>query len=271
MQKLVDIFIYPIKSLGKVPLKRSEAQIRGFQYDRRMMLADVKGNFMSQRKYPEMARFKISLVDNGFMVNHNNNEIFIPFDIQPVKSRSIKIWKDQLIAPEADSHFSNWFSERLNTRCRLIIMNDHTVRSVDKKYAINNERVSFADGFPYLIVGSASLDDLNDKLDVHIPMNRFRPNLVIQTDIPFIEDNLDVFKIGSAIFKRSKPCARCIITTTDQITGKREKEPLKTLSRYRNVDSKILFGQNVICLKEGIVNVSDEIISDFNDTDHLYQ
>jgi uncharacterized protein YcbX len=271
MYKLVDIFIYPIKSLGKVPLEQSDAQIRGFQFDRRMMLTDAIGNFLSQRQYPEMAKFKVSLVENGFLVNYESDELFIPFDLQTSKLRSIKIWEDQLTAPEADPQFSNWFSDHLNAKYRLIIMNDQTIRSVDKKYSVYDETVSFSDGFPYLLIGSASLDDLNEQLDIPVPMDRFRPNLVIQTDMPFVEDSFDIFKIGNAIFKRSKPCARCIVTTTDQLTGIREKEPLLTLSGYRKVDNKILFGQNVICLKEGSVKVGDEVISGFSYQDLLYQ
>lgn len=264
MYKLVDINIYPIKSLGKISLHNSLAQIRGLQHDRRMMLTDERGNFLSQRQYPEMARFKLSLADEGFLVKYDGDELFIPLSLQSEGSRKVAIWSDRLLAPEADPHFSNWFSEHLNIACCLIFMNEHTKRYVSKKYTMNHETVSFADGFPYLIIGSASLDDLNNRANVSIPMDRFRPNMVIETDIPFVEDHFDVFNIGGAIFKRSKPCARCVITTTDQNTGKREKEPLKTLSEYRKIDNKILFGQNIICLKEGMVNIGDEVITNPN-------
>jgi uncharacterized protein YcbX len=266
MYQLVDIIIYPIKSLGKVSLQKSLAQIRGFQYDRRMMLTDEGGNFLSQRRYPEMARFKVSLVDEkGFLVKHEGEELFIPLNMHGKKSRKVIIWDDQLLAPEADPYFSKWFSQHLNIKCFLITMDEQTRRHVDKRYAINDETVSFSDGFPYLMIGSASLDDLNDKTDVPIPMDRFRPNMVIKTEIPFVEDHFEVFHIGDATFKRSKPCARCIITTTDQNTGVREKEPLKTLSEYRQIDNKILFGQNIICLKEGMINIGEEMIAKSND------
>jgi len=268
MYKLVDINIYPIKSLGKISLQSSLAQIRGLKHDRRMMLTDERGNFLSQRKHPEMTRFTLSLVDECFLVKHHGDELFIPMNLQSKGSRQVTIWGDQLLAPEAGPHFNKWFSEHLNIECYLIFMDEHTNRSVNKKYTVNHETVSFADGFPYLIIGSASLDDLNNRADVSIPMNRFRPNMVIETDIPFVEDHLDVFNIGGAIFKRSKPCARCVITTTDQNTGKREKEPLKTLSEYRKMDNKILFGQNLICLKEGMVNIGDEVITNSNYQDN---
>jgi uncharacterized protein YcbX len=253
-----DIIIYPIKSLGKVSLRQSQANIKGFQYDRRMMLTDDKGHFLSQRKHPEMARFKVSMADDSIMVIHDGEEISIPFKMKLKKSRSVTIWDDQFIAPEADKHIGVWFSEHLNIKCHLIFMDDNTLRAVDKKYAIHNETVSFSDGFPFLIIGSASLDDLNNRLAAPVSMDRFRPNLVIKTDKPFIEDSLDIFKIGDAVFKRAKPCARCIITTTDQLTAKRYKEPLKTLSSYRKENNKIYFGQNLICLQEGLVRIGDK-------------
>jgi uncharacterized protein YcbX len=259
---LSEIFIYPIKSLGKVSLNQSYAEIKGFQYDRRMMLTDDAGNFLSQRKYPEMARFSVSMNIDGFLIHHDGEELFIPIKMNMKKSRQVTIWKDQLIVPEAGFIYSRWFSEHLNIKCHLVVMNKHTLRQVEEKYTILNETVSFSDGFPYLMIGSASLQDLNNKLKNPVPMDRFRPNLVISTDRPFIEDEFDLFKIGDAVFKRSKACARCIITTTDQSTGKRDYEPLLTLSRYRKVDNKVYFGQNLICLKEGRVNIGDSIYLD---------
>lgn len=256
---LKEINIYPIKSLGRVSLRESLAQIRGLQYDRRMMLTDIKGNFLSQRKYPEMAKFSISLSDEGFLVYHEGEKLIIPFNLKLKRPKPVIIWEDHLEAPEVEGHFSKWFSDHLNVQCHLIMMDTHTERPVKKKYAINDETVSFADGFPYLIIGSASLDDLNKRLNVPIPIDRFRPNLVISTKEPFVEDGLEVFRIGESVFKRTKPCARCIITTTDQVTGKRSKEPLRTLAAYRTVNNKVLFGQNLICLREGFVKIGDEL------------
>jgi hypothetical protein len=133
-------------------------------------------------------------------------------------------------------------------------------RPVDPKYAVRNEQVSYADGFPFLITGTGSLADLNQRLETPVPMDRFRPNIVISTEAPFIEDDLGIFHLGEAIFKRVKPCSRCIITTTDQLTGKRSKEPLKTLSEYRKIEQKVLFGQNLVCLREGRVKTGDNLI-----------
>jgi len=255
--RLEEIIIYPIKSLGKISLKVSEARIRGLKFDRRMMLTDAKGNFLSQRNAPEMARFFLSIEDGGFLVQHEGNEIHIPFNPISKNSRKVTIWDDRFTAPEAEDQYNRWFSDQLNLECHLILMDADTLRPVQNKYAVDNEHVSYADGFPYLIIGTGSLEDLNKKLEIPVPMDRFRPNLVISTDMPFEEDDFDVFQIGEAIFKRVKPCSRCVITTTDQLTGKRSKEPLKTLSKYRKIGQNIFFGQNLICLKEGLLKIGD--------------
>jgi uncharacterized protein YcbX len=260
MYEVIEILIYPIKSLGKVSLKESEAQIRGFQFDRRMMLTDENGNFLSQRKHPEMARFRVFMDKDAFRIQYAGDELLIPFQMKHHHTKMVTIWNDRLIAPETGGHYSKWFSDRLNILCHLIIMDDDTKRLVDPGYALQGETVSFSDGFPYLIIGNASLNDLNERLDKPVPMDRFRPNLVIDTREAFIEDSLDIFSIGNAVFKRVKPCARCIVTTTDQTTGIRTKEPLHTLSNYRKHNNKVLFGQNLICRKEGKVEIGDKLI-----------
>jgi len=258
--RLEEIYIYPIKSMGGISLQESKALIRGFKFDRRMMLTDGEGQFLSQRRIPAMARFKLSADENGFIVEYNYDKIHIPFKLSPEKFRKVTVWDDQVTAPEADNYYNRWFSNHLDQECHLVFMDKLSNRPVDRKYAARNEQVSYADGFPYLIIGNGSLADLNQRLETPVPMDRFRPNIVLSTDAPFIEDDLDIFHLGEATFKRVKPCSRCIITTTDQLTGKRSKEPLKTLSEYRRIDQKVLFGQNLICLREGRVKTGDNLI-----------
>jgi uncharacterized protein len=130
-------------------------------------------------------------------------------------------------------------------------------RRVSPKYAVNNESVSFADGMPYLVIGQASLDELNTRLEIPVPMDRFRPNLVFTGGKAFEEDDWDKVKIGNSLFKVTKPCARCVMTTVDQNTGKKSKEPLKTLSTYRNVNGKVMFGQNMLLLEGEKISVGD--------------
>lgn len=258
--RLEEIYIYPIKSMGGISLQESKALIRGFKFDRRMMLTNGEGRFLSQRRIPALARFKLSTDEDGFIVQYDNDRIHIPFKLSSEKYRKVTVWDDQVTAPAADNYYNRWFSEHLDQECHLVFMDKVSNRPVDRKYAVSNEQVSYADGFPYLIISTGSLADLNQRLEIPVPMDRFRPNIVVSTETPFTEDDLDIFHLGEAIFKRVKPCSRCIITTTDQLTGKRSKEPLKTLSEYRKIDQKVLFGQNLICLREGVVKTGDNLI-----------
>jgi uncharacterized protein len=258
--KLTEIYIYPVKSLRGISLPASNAGIRGLMHDRRFLLVDEDGVFLTQRIFPEMATFAVDLSDAGFIVSKADDQIHIPFEPPPAGEKTINIWKDHLKALLAPEYFSEWFSMHLGHSCKLVFMDDSVKRPVPEEYKVNNEEVSFADAFPYLIIGASSLDDLNGRLEAAIPMNRFRPNLVFSGGIPFIEDSFGRFGIGDAVFKAVKPCARCIVTTTDQHTGRREKEPLATLSTYRKSENKVLFGQNLLCLREGVIRTGDRLV-----------
>jgi uncharacterized protein YcbX len=158
-----------------------------------------------------------------------------------------------------EKSIQEWFFEALGKEVRLVLIDDKTSRPVDPEYALNGEEVSFADGFPYLITNQASLDDLNSRLDFPVPMERFRPNLVISGAQPYEEDNWDKIYAGSAVFKVVKPCGRCVVTTIDQDTAEKGSEPLKTLSTYRKINNKIIFGQNAVLVKSGSIVKGDEI------------
>jgi len=240
----------------------SYAESRGFQNDRRFMLVDETGKFLTQRKIPEMSQFRISFSESGILVKYKKEEICIPINKYSDTFRMVSIWNDQLMVPEVSHTCNEWFSNQLNRKCYLVGMSKYTNRPIDSQYAKNNESVSFADGYPYLLIGSSSLSDLNRRLEKPVPMNRFRPNLVINTDQPFIEDQFNTFQIGDASFKALKPCSRCVVITIDQDNGKKGKEPLSTLSEYRKTENKIYFGQNLICIKEGKVNLGDKVIFD---------
>lgn len=258
--RLKEIIIYPIKSMGRISLNASYAETRGLRYDRRLMLVDKEGHFLSQRNVPLMARFRLSVGDQGFWVKYGEEKLFIPHDLEYGPRKSVTIWEDRLDVPEAQGLYSHWFSDHLDRKCHLVIMDTQANRLIPEKYDPQGGTVSFADGLPFLVTGTASLEELNQRLNTPVPMDRFRSNFVLSTEEPFLEDRLEVFKIGNAVFKRVKPCARCIITTTDQLTGARSGEPLHTLSKYRKVDQKVLFGQNLICLQEGRVKVGDRLI-----------
>jgi uncharacterized protein YcbX len=141
----------------------------------------------------------------------------------------------------------------------LVVMPETSHRKVDPRYAVQGESVSFADGMPYLIIGQESLNELNARLEFPVSMDRFRPNLVFSGGSPFLEDQLRTIKIGNLPFQIVKPCARCVLITVDQQSGKQGKEPLKTLSTYRSVNNKVYFGQNVVALSVGKIRIGDPI------------
>ncbi len=260
---LQDIYIYPVKSLGGIRLGESVLREKGLQYDRRWMLVDDHGLFLSQRKHPLMALFQTQITEEGITVNPKkepSNRILIPYQPSSHKTRRVTIWEDEVEAQFANQEISRWFSDQLNVHCSLVTMPSATRRLLKPKYQVNNESVSFADAMPYLLISQASLDDLNSRLDRPVPMERFRPNFVIGGGIAFQEDEWNEIAIGSARFKITKPCARCVVTTIDQESGQKSKEPLKTLSTYRNINGKVNFGQNMLLLEGNNICVDDPVL-----------
>lgn len=263
---LSEIFIYPIKSVGGISLNEAVVEQRGLQFDRRMMLIDENGMFITQRNYPEMALLKTKIINDELIVYHsvNKHSISIPLRELSQSSRKIKvtIWDDECSALIVSDEVNQFFSDILKIKCSLVYMPDEEKRIVDpnKKYVADKHIVSFADGYPFLIIGQSSLDELNRRMPKPLPMNRFRTNFVFTGGEPFEEDNWSDFLIGEIKFKSVKPCARCVITTTDQNTAERKEEPLKTLASFRRFGNKVLFGMNLVAYDTGKLRVGDQII-----------
>lgn len=263
MLHLQDIYIFPIKSLGGIRVKTCIAEERGLKHDRRWMLVDENGRFLSQREHPSMALLQTKLTGTGIHVYHkesSSSKIFIPFEPQTDHFRQVTIWGNEVPAQLVDYNISRWFSEQLEQQCDLVYMPESTQRKADPDYAFNHDSVSFADEMPFLLISQASLDDLNNRLSAPVPMNRFRPNLVVAGGEAFQEDDWGEISMGSARFHGVKPCARCVVTTIDQKTSEKGKEPLKTLASYRSYNNKVLFGQNLVLLKGAEINVGDSIL-----------
>lgn len=259
-----DIFIYPIKSLGGIRLSEAVVEEKGFQYDRRWMLVNEEGVFLSQRDYPQLALLNVELGVNELVVFRKNEKeklIQVPFEMAKGPEILVTIWDDQVLGKVVHPEISNWFSDYLGIEVNLVLMPEFSHRKVDPRYAVNEESVSFADGMPYLIIGQESLDDLNSRLESPVTMDRFRPNIVFSGGAPFLEDSLDKIKIGVVEFQIVKPCARCVMTTVDQESGVKGKEPLKTLASYRTLAGKVYFGQNAVALRTGKVKIGDHIQS----------
>jgi hypothetical protein len=257
-----EINIYPVKSLRGISVSSAKVTDRGFEYDRRWMLIDQHGNFMTQREYPQMAFINVEIEESGLRVFHRIKKLgkhFISFNIVKSEVIAVPIWDDTCSALLVGKDSDKWFSEALEVECKLVYQPSETRRIVDQKYAKSNELVSFADGYPFLVIGQASLDDLNSRLEIKLPMNRFRPNLVFTGGDAYQEDKMKKFNIGNITFFGVKPCERCAITTTNQDTSERLHEPLKTLATYRRFENKVLFGMNLIHEGIGEVKVNDMI------------
>ena len=256
---LSEINIYPVKSLAGISLKEAKIERRGFEFDRRWLLVDENNKFLTQREFPKMATVKTEITADGLQVSGNGSILRVSFEPERDETKTVKIWSSRCKAKIYEPAVNEWFSDVLETKCKLVMMPEETRRRVDYFHRIaDDDHVSFADAYPYLLIGENSLADLNSRLAEDLPMNRFRPNLVVADSEGFAEDGWKKIKIGESVFHVVKPCARCVITTIEQTTGEKDgKEPLKTLAQFRipkrSVKKKILFGQNLIAETAGAV------------------
>lgn len=260
MYTVENIIVYPIKSLGGITVESAKATEKGFENDRRWMLVDREGKFQTQRESAELSLFKTKFTKDGIVVNYKNAEVIVPFTLHNNTVRDVNVFSHTLQTQEVDSSINTWFSDRLNKDVQLVKMTEISKRTKAFVKPPFSSKVSLADGYPYLILGTESIAHLNNKLEQKLSHDRFRTNLYVTTDTPHCEDDWKKIKIGSAEFKNIKPCARCTVTTINQQTGNKGVEPLKTLSQYRKVGNKINFGSNMILQKTGQVNVGDEVI-----------
>ena len=258
--RVTGLFYYPIKSCKGISVNEAEIDPTGFKNDRLLMLVDDHGRFLTQRKIPRMALITPRLADDRLTLSAPGMDERT-FALQSSgKEPDVRVWKDTLKAVDQGAMPAEWFSDFLGTGCRLVRMTNRHIRPLPPKHTISSDaRVSFADGFPFLLTAEESLDDLNRRLEVPVSMERFRPNIVISGLPPYAEDRLTAIQIGTVTFTIAKPCARCVITTIDPETGRQGVEPLRTLSTYRLKKNKVLFGQNLIHRNRGTVSLEDTV------------
>ncbi|MBZ4036102.1 MOSC domain-containing protein [Flavobacterium sp. 17A] len=255
-----EIYIYPIKSLAGISLKSATAEEMGFENDRRWMLINAENVHVTQREYPIMSQFYPQILGDKIQITfeRETHEFSINEHLEnPINSQ---VWDDKSEVFEVNKNASKWFSDKLGFECRLVKINKIGARKHESSRTNETYNVSLADGYPYLLIGTESLDFLNEKLDEKITIKRFRPNIVVSTKSAHEEDDFKTFAIGEVQFKNIKPCGRCIMVNNDPQKGIIKKEPLKTLSKYRNVDNSVLFGTNLVSLNSGIISVGDEVV-----------
>ncbi len=268
--KLARLWIYPLKSARGIALPEAELTPLGLKHDRRWMLVNPQGHFLTQRELPRMAKMVPEMTSEGLKITFENTVCEVPF----LKSETIpdnatemtvRVWRSTVTAWQYSPAINQWFSQQLETPCALVYMPDSTFRATNPAYA-PDARVSFADGYPYLVTTTASLDLLNQHLEAAerpaVSMARFRPNLVIENQRPFEEDHWQNIQIGQARFEGVKPCERCVIIDTHPQTGERQAGPLETLVSYRKGQSglqKAVFGRNLIAHSGGLLRVGDKV------------
>ena len=249
--------IYPLKSASGISLENTEMEQRGLPHDRRWMVVDDSGQFMTQRTVPRMALVQTQLVNQTLTLNAPGMpELCLPLLPKKDVSEEVEIWGDRCEAWVANQQSTRWISEYLGKNCKIVFMPDNSNRSVDPDYSLGDHQIAFSDAFPLLLISEASLKDLNRRLPETFSMNRFRPNLVVNNTEPYEEDTWKLIKIGDCELQIVKPCSRCVLTTVDPETGEFSgKEPLRTLASYRKQNGKVLFGQNLIVQKLGRLEV----------------
>ncbi|UOQ67362.1 MOSC domain-containing protein [Hymenobacter volaticus] len=262
---LQDLYIYPVKSLGGIRLTEATTEQRGLRHDRRWLLVDERNRFMTQRQTPAMALLRVAPAYNGFLLTHVQRPdllpLYIPFEATPERTLFVTIWDDMVFGWRGSREADEWLSEALGQVCKLIYMSDMVRRDVDPDWNPEGQLVSFADEYPFLLIGQSSLDDLNTRLADPVSMNRFRPNLVFSGGTAFSEDTWGQFRIGDVTFQAVRSCARCVMTTVDQQTSLRTPtgEPLRTLATYRSIGKKVMFGQNVTSTEKGLLRVGSAV------------
>ena len=271
-----ELCIYPLKSCQGIKLKRAEVTPKGFVWDREFMLVSQKGKFLTQRQFPQLAKVRVQISGEQISLSTLDRQLE-PLTFQPTLTGTeieVEIWRDYTKAIDQGDRVAEWFHTFLELdsqkKCRLVRQSPTHIRLLNRKYQTEvEETVSFADSYPYLLTATASLNELNRRIrDIYqqhsqeVPMDRFRPNIVVETEQPFVEGKWKLIQIGEVKFTLAKPCSRCIIATTNQQTGRTNefREPLRTLSTFRQFGEQgVLFGEYMIPHNLGVIEVGDRV------------
>jgi len=258
---VTGLYVYPVKSCAGTALAQAELGPRGIVHDREWMITDANGRFLTQREQPRLALVRPTLIDGTLTLTAPGMPCFELPVTDDGPRREVVVWRDTVVAVDQGQAAADWLAGYLGLPARLVRQPADSVRPIDPAFAPRpTDQVGFADGFPVLLISEESLDDLNARLERPLPMNRFRPNVVVRGwGAPYGEDTWASVCIGAIPFEVVKACARCVTTTTDQATAERGPEPLATLARYRRVPRGVLFGQNLVHAAAGQVRVGDPL------------
>lgn len=261
MIELTGLFCHPVKSCRAVALRRGRVDRLGLVPDRRWMIVDERGRFLTQRELPRLALVEATLADERLsLAAPGAAPLALPVAGAAARRIEIEVWRHRGPALDQGDLAAAWLTSLLGVACRLVRVPDDHARLVNPRFAPQEAHTAFTDGYPFLLIGEESLAELNRRLAQPVPMARFRPNLVVRGAAPFAEDAWKRIRIGALEFDVAKPCERCSVTTVDPARGERlGPEPLRTLAKFRRGGESVLFGQNLVHRGEGEIAVGDAV------------
>jgi uncharacterized protein YcbX len=257
------LFVYPVKGCRGIPLGRARLEARGLRHDRRWAIVDETGTTLTQRNHPRLALVDVAIEDASLVLSPRDAgapALRLPMAPSGPR-RSVTVWHDTVDAIDAGEEAARWATQLLGISASVVHMPDDVRRAAKPAYARPDDIVGFADAFPLLLATTASLADLNARMERPLPMDRFRPNVVVDGCAPWAEDAWTRVRIGDLPVRVVKPCDRCVVTTTDQQTGERGVEPLRTLATFRKRGNDVFFAVNGVPDAEGDVAVGDRFIA----------
>ena len=257
-----QLYIYPVKSLAAVPLDTMQLVAGGPAWDRRWMIVDAQGCFITQREHPKLAQIKVELDLQSAVIRLSaaqGEPLQLPLMSANELTQPVVIWHDSVNAAYGGTLAEQWISAYLGVSARLVYMPDSGLRSVDQDFAHSGDVVSFADGFPLLLTGDASLQAFNRHLDQPITMQRFRPNIVVAGASAYAEDSWCQMRIGSVVCRVVKACARCAIPSINPANAEKEPQVSRALAQHRRGRGGVYFGQNLIHEVNGKISKGDTV------------
>lgn len=262
---VASLHVYPLKGAGGMAPTTWTIEERGLRHDRRFMLVHLDGSFTSQREYPRLALLRAEVVDEVLHLSSTTETIPVPFGLDRGSSCTVRVWGDETIARHLSPDADRLASDVLGTPVRLVWMPENATRTTDASRGEPRRRIAFSDAAPILLVGSATLDELNRRLAAAgrapVPMDRFRPNIVLSGSGPGEEDRWTRLDFCGLSARVSTACKRCQVVTIDQRTAERRgPEPLETLATYRKAGNSVVFGRYLMPDGSGAIEVGGPVV-----------
>lgn len=259
--KVSEIWVYPIKGLGGQKVESAFASESGFKNDRRFMLVDTNNRFISQRSHSKMARLAVKLTEGYIHVTDKiDSSVSFRFSVNDLENNSefiTIVWKSKVESIGFHKYINDWFSNFLGDQVKLVGQKEIGTRKRSIPFKTDKIGMSFADGYPYLVLSKASVRDLSSRVDTTVDYRQFRANIIIEDSAAYEEDMLSAFSLSNSSFKMVKPCKRCPVININQDTGETSINLTKEIVKYRRSGNAVIFGMNAANMKEGIVNVGD--------------